>query len=170
MSEVQLELEDAVKEQIIKEELDKAYDAVVKKPIFPQYVNRFTGELSPYKTPANYVPEKGVVNDLKDLCHTEDYVSIQQIYARLKAMKQLSIQDADYVYDERNLNTDDLAEDFVSDDADLADDALDAIDVQERLYDQYGKASEQQVSDSAAQKMAVESKNEEEARHVADDE
>lgn len=155
---------------LVQEELDKAYETVVKKPIFPEYLNKYTGESSPYKTPANYKPDEGLKNEKKDLCHTEDYVSIQQIYARLKSMKQLSIQDSDYAYDEANLNTADLADDFVSDDADLAEDAFDALEVQERIYDQYGKTAEQQESDSAGQKTAVESKNEEEATKVADDE
>lgn len=165
--EVQFDLKDAV---IAEDELKKAYETVDKNPIFPQYWNKYTGETSPYKTPANYKPDEGLKNEKKDLCHTEDYVSVQQIYARLKSMKQLSIQDSDYAYDEANLNTADLADDFASDDADLAEDALDALEVQERINDQYGKTAEQQESDSAGQKTAVESKNEEEATQVANDE
>ncbi len=122
----------------VQKEIDLALQAVEKKPLFPQYLNRYNGEVSPYKTPANYKPSDGLLNTGEDLCHVEDYVSIQQIYARLKSMRALSVQDSEFAYDERNLNTDDLEEEFASDDADIAEDALDGFEIQESIANKYG--------------------------------
>lgn len=134
----------------VQAELDMALDKVTKEPTFPPYLfaNKYNGEVSPYKTPANYKPDDGVLNTEKDLCHTEDYISIQQIYARLKAMKQLSIQDSDYAYDASNLNTDDLQEDTLSDLADAAEDGIDNYD----LVDYVNAQSANNVSVTASQK------------------
>uniref|UniRef100_A0AAU8B945 Uncharacterized protein n=1 Tax=Dulem virus 98 TaxID=3145809 RepID=A0AAU8B945_9VIRU len=190
--EEQLELEDAVKAACIKDstgvelvgtakesaviqaELDKAFEKAKEfHPITKVYIDGYTGEVNRYKTPDNYVPDEGVVNDLPDLCHTEDHVTIQQMYQRLANIKALSIQDSDFDYDEGSVSPDDLDEDTISDVVAEVDDPSD--------YDNYvndfinekvgstaaGEASEQQRSDSAGQKSAVDSKNEDKATEVA---
>lgn len=158
--------------EIVKSEFDKAIEAIGDDYFKPTLVNKYTGDVLPYKTPANARPDDGVLNTEKDLCHTEENISIQQIYARLKNMRQLSIQDAEYAYDERNLNDADLEDDFASDEADIAEDALDGMDLIDYIQNSYGQdseRSEQQVSDSAGQKTAVESKNKDEATPGAED-
>lgn len=156
---VQLELEDAIAK------------AKEFHPVTKLYVDGYTGEVNRYKTPDNYVPDEGVVNTKKDLCHTEEYVSVAQIYARLKSMNALSIADGEYDYDEGSVSADDLEEDTISDIISEVDDPSDYDNfVNDAIEERFGKTTEQQESDSAAQKQAVESKNEDKAPEVAADE
>lgn len=156
---VQLELEDAI--------------AKAKKfhPMTKLYVDSYTGEVNRYKTPDNYIPDEGVVNKSPDLCHTEDYVSVAQIYARLKNMRALSIASGEYSFDEGKVSADDLEEDTISDMVDVVDDPSDYNNfVEEAIVEKYGNATEQQESDSADQKEAVESKVDDKAPEVAAEE
>ena len=154
---VQLELEDAIAK------------AKVFHPVTKLYVDGYTGEVNRYKTPDNYVPDEGVVNDSVDLCHTEEYISISQIYARLKSMRALSISDSDYDYTDDTVSADDLEDDTISDMVAVEDNPLD-YDIEDAIVEKYGKANEQQESDSAGQKEAVQSKVDDKAPEVAAEE
>lgn len=155
----------------VQTEFEKALaNAKEFHPVTKMYVNSYTGEVSPYKTPDNYVPDAGVYNDLPDLCHTEDHVSIAQMYARLKNMRALSIQDSEFEFDEGKVSADDLDDETLSDMVSEIDDPSDYQYVDDYIQDKYGEASERQESDSAGQKTAVESKNEDKAPEVAADE
>lgn len=156
---VQLELEDAIAK------------AKVFHPVTKLYVDGYTGEVNRYKTPDNYVPDEGVVNDSVDLCHTEEHISISQIYARLKSMRALSISDGEYAFDEGSVSADDLEDDTISDMVDVVDDPSDYDNgIEDAIVEKYGKANEQQESDSAGQKEAVQSKVDDKAPEVAAEE
>lgn len=177
--EKQLELEKAIDTAIQKEEktqvqleLEKAIEKAKEfHPVTKLYVDGYTGEVNRYKTPDNYVPDDGVVNTKPDLCHTEDHVSIAQIYARLKNMRALSIQDSEFDFDANQVSADDLDDETISDLVSEVDDASDYDNyINDAIVEQFGKDSEQKESDSAAKKKAVESKNEAEAPEVAENE
>ncbi len=137
-------------------------------PVNKLYVDGYTGEVSRYKTPDNYVPDEGVVNSKPDLCHTEDHVTIAQMYNRLKNMKALSIMDSDWDIDERNVNINDLDEDTISDIVSTVDDPSDYENiVNPMIQETFGKPSDITRSDSAGQNLATESKIEEVAPEVA---
>lgn len=154
------------------EEFAKAVAAAKEfHPVTKMFIDGYTGEINRYKTPDNYVPDEGVVNDMPDLCHTEDHVSIAQMYDRLKRMKALSIQDAEFDLDEGSVSVDDLDEDTLSDVVTEVDDPADYDNyVLPFMEEKYGKPGEQGASDSAAVKQAVKSKKEDEAPEVAEDE
>lgn len=142
--EEQLELEDAIakaKAEEVNSEFEKAVAAAKEfHPVTKMYVDGYTGEVSRYKTPDNYVPDEGVVNDLPDLCHTEDHVSIAQMYDRLKRMQALSIQDADFDFDEGNISADDLDEETLSDVVSEVDDPADYENYVEPFFEEkYGR-------------------------------
>lgn len=156
---VQLELEDAIAK------------AKEFHPVTKLYVDGYTGEVNRYKTPDNYVPDQGVVNSSPDLCHTEEHVTVSQIYSRLASMKALSISDGDFDYNDGDVSADDLEEDTISDIISEVDDPSDYDNyVNDVIAERMAKSSEQQESDSAAKKQAVESKNEDKATEVAADE
>lgn len=156
---VQLELEEAIAK------------AKEFHPVTKLYVDSYTGEVNRYKTPDNYVPDEGVVNESPDLCHIEEHISVSQIYARLKNMRALSIADGEYSFDEGSVSADDLEDDTISDMVDVVDDPSDYDNgIEDAIVEKYGKAYEQQESDSAAQKMAVESKVDDKAPEVAAEE
>lgn len=153
---VQLELEDAIAK------------AKEFHPVTKLYVDGYTGEVNRYKTPDNYVPDEGVVNSSPDLCHTEEHVTVSQIYSRLANMKALSISDDEFDFDEADVSADDLEEDTISDIMSEVDDPSDYDNyVNDAIAERMAKPSEQQESDSAVQKQAVESKNEDKAAEVA---
>lgn len=141
-------------DEILKEEktavqieLEKAI-AKAKEfhPVTKLYVDGYTGEINRYKTPDNYIPDEGVVNTKPDLCHTEDYVSIAQMYARLKNMRALSIQDSEYEFNEGDIDEESLEEDTLSDFADIQEDAFDSIEIESALVDKYAvKSAEKDV-------------------------
>lgn len=158
MTPVQFDLEDAIAK------------AKEFHPVTKLYIDGYTGEVNRYKTPDNYVPDEGVVNELPDLCHTEEHVTVAQIYARLKNMKALSIASGEFEFNEGEVSVDDLEEDTISDIVSEVEDPSDYDYVNEAIVERYGKPAEQQVSDSAAEKQAVESKNEDKATGVAADE
>lgn len=171
-------LEKILNEGVFKEEKTPVQlgleDAIAKAkefhPVTKLYVDGYTGEINRYKTPDNYVPDEGVFNDMVDLCHTEDHVSVTQMYARLKNMRAMSIQDSEFDFDENKISADDLDDDTLSDISDVCEDALDGMELEDAILETYGKQSEHQESDSAGQKPAVESKNEDKAPEVAADE
>lgn len=167
----QLDLETAIAEKEKSLALDKLFEeAKVFQPVRKTFINSFTGEINQYKTPDNYLPDEGVVNDMPDLCHTEDHVSIAQMYARLSAMKALSLQDSDFDFDESHVSADDLDEDTISDVITGVDDPSDYDNyVNDYIADKLGEASNKQMSDSAGQKLDVESKNADEATGVAEE-
>lgn len=158
--------------ETVNQEFEKAVAAAKEfHPVTKIYIDGYTGEVNRYKTPDNYVPDEGVVNTKPDLCHTEDHVSIAQMYARLKAMKALSIQDSDFDIDESQASYDDLDDTTLSDVVAEVDDPADYENFVEPFYHaKYGSDSEQQASDSAAEKLAVQSKNEERAPELVSDE
>lgn len=142
-------LEKILDDGVVKEEktpvqleLEKAI-AKAKEfhPVTKLYVDGYTGEVNRYKTPDNYVPDEGVVNTKPDLCHTEDYVSIAQMYARLKNMRALSIQDSEYEFDEGDIDEESLEEDTLSDFADIQEDAFDSSEIESALVDKYAAKS-----------------------------
>ena len=110
---IQLELEDAIAK------------AKEFHPVTKFYVDGYTGEVNRYKTPDNYVPDEGVVNNLPDLCHTEEYVTVSQIYSRLKNMHALSVASSEFEFDEGSVSADDLEEDTISDIVSEVDDPSD---------------------------------------------
>lgn len=165
-----------VKEKEDKTQIQQELEAAIAKakefhPVTKLYVDGYTGEINRYKTPDNYVPDEGVFNDMPDLCHTEDHVSIAQMYARLKNMRALSIQDSEFDFDEDQVSADDLDDETISDMVSEVDDPSDYDNyINDAIQEQFGKDSEQKESDSAAKKQAVESKNEDKATEVAADE
>lgn len=150
---------------VVKEEFEKALAAAKEfHPVTKMYINGYTGEVSQYKTPDNYVPDVGVSCGSPDLCHTEDYVSIAQMYERLAAMKALSIQDADYDFIEGEVSADDLDETTISDVVTEVDDPADYDNyVVPFINEKVGAASEPKANDSAATHDAAKP-NDEEAR------
>ncbi len=174
----QLDLEQAITESVIKEgssevqtELQRALEKAKEfHPVTKMYVDGYTGEISRYKTPDNYVPDDGVVNDKPDLCHTEDHVSIAQMYERLKNMKALSLQASEgWDFSEGDVSADDLDEDTIDDVVSEVDDPSDYDNyVNDMIDERLGASSHQQANDSAGQKSALESKNENEATEVAE--
>lgn len=165
-------MEDLKIESQVDEEFQKAVKAAKEfHPVNKIYIDGYTGEVSRYKTPDNYIPDEGVVNTKKDLCHVDDYVSVTQIYNRLKNMRALSIADSDFDLDESQVKADDLDDVTLSDVVSEVDDPADYQNYVEPFFeDKYGSAGEQKMSDSAAEKTAVESKNEERAPEQAIDE
>lgn len=172
------DLEKILDEGVVKEEktpVQLELEAAIAKakefhPVTKLYVDGYTGEVNRYKTPDNYVPDEGVVNDLPDLCHTEEHVTVSQIYSRLARMQALSVADGEFEFDEGNVSADDLDDETLSDMVAEVDDPSDYQYIDDAIDERYGKASEQQASDSAVQKTAVESKNEDKAPEVAADE
>lgn len=146
------------------EEFEKAIENAKKfHPVGKMYVNGYTGEVSQFKTPANYVPDEGVACGKPDLCHTEDYVSIADMYKRLAVMKALSIQDSDFDYFDEEVSADDLDETTLSDVVSEVDDPGDYKNIVEPFAESlYGAASEQPANDSAGQKQAEERANNDE--------
>lgn len=120
-------------------------------PVTKLYVDGYTGEVNRYKTPDNYVPDEGVVNDLPDLCHTEEHVTVAQIYSRLARMQALSVADGEYEFDERDINEDSLNEDTLSDFVDIQEDLGDSLDIESALVDKYS-ASESDAKSVERQK------------------
>lgn len=156
------------KQKIVEVEntLQDAIEAAKRfHPVGKMYVNGYTGEVSQYKTPDNYVPDEGVKAGSPDLCHTEDFVTIAQMYQRLKAMKALSIQDSDFDFLEGDVSADDLDEDTLSDIVTEVDDPADYENyVLPFAEEKYGKSSEQGASDSAAAQGVTKQTKDEEAR------
>lgn len=171
------DLEKILDEGVVKEEktpVQLELEAAIAKakefhPVTKLYVDGYTGEVNRYKTPDNYVPDAGVVNDLPDLCHTEEHVTVAQIYSRLARMQALSVADGEFEFDEDKVSADDLDADTLSDMVSEVDDPSDYQYIDEVIDERYGRASEQQASDSGAQKTAVESKIEDKAPEVAAD-
>lgn len=147
---------DAGVEKVEKTPVQLELEAAIAKakefhPVTKFYVDGYTGEVNRYKTPDNYVPDEGVVNTKKDLCHTEEYVSVAQIYARLKNMNALSIADGEYEFDERDITEDSLNDDTLSDFADIQEDLGDSLDIESALVDKYS-ASESDTKSVERQK------------------
>lgn len=144
-------------------------DAIAKAkqfhPVTKLFVNGYTGEISQYKTPDNYIPDEGVVNDMPDLCHTEDYVSIAQIYERLKHIKALSLQDSDFDFNEDEISANDLDEVTLSDVVSEVDDPSDYENIVEPFYDEkYGQG---QAQDNAQVDKPVEAEEQAEQSESA---
>lgn len=163
---------DETKVKEVEDTLAAAVEAAKKfHPIGKMFVNGYTGEVSKYKTPDNYIPDEGVCCSSPDLCHTEDYVSIAQMYERLKAMKALSIQDSDFDFDEGSISADDLDETTLSDVVSEVDDPSDYGNIVEPFAkDLFGEPSANNLSDSAAEKSAVQSTKDEERSAASDEE
>lgn len=164
------EIKDLKEKNEVNQEFEKAVAAAKEfHPVTKIYIDGYTGEVNRYKTPDNYVPDEGVVNNEPDLCHSEEYCSIAQMYNRLKQIRAMQINDADYDYDESTVK-DDLEEDTFSDVVSEVDDPSDYENYVEPFFqERYGSDSEQQTSDSGAKNKATESKKKDEAPEVAED-
>lgn len=139
------DLEKILDEGVVKEEktpVQLELEAAIAKakefhPVTKLYVDGYTGEVNRYKTPDNYVPDEGVVNDLPDLCHTEEHVTVAQIYSRLARMQALSIADGEFEFNEGDIDEDSLDEESLSDFADIQEDFGDSKDIESALVDKY---------------------------------
>lgn len=164
------EIKDLKEKNEVNQEFEKAVAASKEfHPVAKIYIDGYTGEVNRYKTPDNYVPDEGVVNNERDLCHSDEYCSIAQMYNRLKQIRAMQVDDADYDYDESTVK-DDLEDDMLSDVVSEVDDPSDYENYVEPFFqERYGSDSEQQTSDSGAKNKATESKKKDEAPEVAED-
>lgn len=113
---------------------------VLKENYEKAFVNKFTGEVSRFKSSATHSVSAGFVNKGKDLCRASDYVPVRDIIARFtRAGNTLSdlARETELQYlhsdDDQLSIDDDTLEDNVELDGDLMDRQLDLEDYVGRL-------------------------------------
>lgn len=156
----------------ISDELQYALEKAKEfHPTVKLFVNPFDGTTNHYATSDNYVPDVGVhFNADDDLCHTEEHITIADMYSRLKAIAENQANLGEFEYDESDISIDDLDENVGSDIVDVSEDASDAEILTDYFAEKYSGEAGEKESVSAGPGKPVESKNEAEAPVVAENE
>lgn len=115
-----------------------------------KFVNKFSGEVLPYKTVASVEPDKGVENTGEDLCRKEDFEPISACIQRFLRSGGVDVsQEYRYTSDDvKNIDKDEV-DDHYDPDADLLDQHMELEDYLDGRY-----ASDASVSAVEAERGA----------------
>lgn len=137
--------------------------------IVNKHINRFTGLVCPYVTPANAVHSKGQSSTHDDPTVQSDYEPISVIVSRIKhgdlsALRESS--DLGYEYDsfDDNLVNEEDADDYIDQEADVLDKQ---IDLENYINQKTAEAQQAKASASAGSTNSSNEKRADEARNDA---
>lgn len=134
-----------------------------------KFVNKFSGEVLPYKTVASVEPSKGIENTGEDLCRKEDFEPISVCIQRFLRAGGVDVsQEYKYTSDDvKNIDLD-QADDHYDPDADLLDQQMDmeeyldgryasgasvsAVEAEKGVSDERPQVSEEQAPSEAEEK------------------